>query len=122
MKTDKVFKTDFLTTNTQFKQDKNKYYAYDLIINIAPYTKTFSNYLKMIGQDELAKQIDNSSDSGEYKLKMIIDPVKRQPVKIIPASSTSLPEEFKYFDVIQNISEPQNVKLSIAELQSKFNN
>lgn len=119
MKDQKVFKIDFAATNTKKEYNNKKAYGYDVEINLVEYIDIYKDYLIMIGQNNLAKQLSGAGGNSIYKVKLIISPSQKHILNMTPNGMKDSEVYFNY-DVNNMLNAPKDVKLSINDLQKRL--
>jgi|GEM_PF-6037924 len=119
LRSQKVFDVDFGKTDTKYKIDGRRVYAFDVNIKLSSYIKIYSQYLKDMGQDSLAQQMSNAAIGGTLKATIYINPASRQMVRMQPKNS-DIYESYSNFGLSRLVEPPKNVKLSIARLQQEL--
>jgi hypothetical protein len=113
--TNAIAKYDLLTKETI---EGWKIYTYNVVLNLAAYSKVYKNYLKLLGQDKLADEIGAQEEGATYQFKLSINASSRQPV-ILKVPGNENAEFYSNFGGRQPIIAPQTNQ-TINELQAKI--
>lgn len=98
--------------------DGHNVFTFNVSIDLDAYSKVYSDYLKMLGQDKLAEQIGQQQSGATYDFVLDINAGSRVPLKLSAAGS----EEYENFSNVgtgPRINVPQT-NLTISDLQAKL--
>jgi hypothetical protein len=96
-------------------KNSRKVFSYDVTVDLAAYAKVYKNYLKMIGQPQLAENIGNQQPGSTFKIKLDVNASSRRPASLI-ADAPNQKETFSNFGPYKPLQTP-DTKLTVTELQ-----
>jgi hypothetical protein len=119
IKQSKVFDIDWAAVNMLDKINGKKVYTYKVNIKLSSYIPIYIKYLKMIGENDVADTMGNSS-SSTLAVKISVNPISRQIVRL-ESDELPAPVDYYNYDVNMPVSIP-DAKITINELQQRLGN